>query len=94
MASSAQSTPSWPSYLRPARLAGALAEDVAHLVHAHAQPGLAHPAHHEVAAALVLVAQRQAGEAPALGGADPPQLLDALLQPLAIDLHVASQAGL
>ena len=77
----------------PARLARSLAEDVAHLVDGDAQPGLAHPANEQVATALVLVAQRQAGEAATLGGADPPQLLDALLQALAIDPHVASPRG-
>jgi hypothetical protein len=76
------------------RLAGPLAEDVAHLIHAHAQAGLAHPSDHEVAATPVLVAEGQPGQAAPFGGADASQLLDGALQPLAVDLHVASQRGL
>ena len=79
------------------RLAGltrALAEDVAHLVHRDSQPGLAHPGDHEVAAALVLVAEGQAREAAPLGGADASQLLHGPFEPRAIDPHVASQRGL
>src|SRR5439155_22019330 len=62
-----------------------LAEDVAHLVHAHAQARLAHPADHEVAAALVLVGQRQPGEPAARRLADPAELLDGVRQTRAVD---------
>jgi len=79
---------------RAAGLAGPLAEDVAHLVHADPQASLAHPGGHEIAAALVLVAEGQAGEAAALGRAHLSELLDRRLQACAVDLHVASQRGL
>jgi hypothetical protein len=65
-----------------------------HLVHGHAQARLAHPAHQQVATALVLVGQGQPGEPASLGGTNPAEILHALLQALAIDPHVASQQRL
>jgi hypothetical protein len=61
---------------------------------AHAETGLPHPPHQKVAAPLVLVGQREAGEPAPLRGADPTELLDAGLKPRAIDPHVASQRRL
>ena len=70
--------------------ARALAEDVPHLVDRDAQAGLAHARDHPVAAALVLVGERQAGE-PAPGGlADLPQLFDGPLEPPPVDPHGSS----
>src|SRR3990172_5385464 len=69
--------------------ARALAEDIAHLVHAHAEPRALHARDHPVTAAPVLVRERQAGEPAARRLADPSQLLDALLEPSSIDLHEA-----
>src|SRR5207248_7877168 len=63
----------------------AFAEDVAHLIDGDAQPGLAHPAHHQIAAALVVVRQRQPREPAARRGADAPELVDRLLEARAVD---------
>jgi hypothetical protein len=69
--------------------ARALAEDVAHLIDGHSQPGLAHPADHEVSPPAVVVGQRQARETAARRLADPPQFLDGSLQPRAVDPRCA-----
>jgi hypothetical protein len=44
--------------------AGTAAEDIAHLVHTHAQPGLVEPAGDEIARLAVLVGQRQSAHHP------------------------------
>src|SRR5262249_3162946 len=69
----------------PAR---ALAEDAAHRVDRDAQPRVAHPAQHEVATALVLVGEGQTGEPTTRRRADAAELVDGLLEPLAVDADV------
>src|SRR2546426_860540 len=72
---------------RERRLARALAEDIPHLVDPHGEARLAHPRDHPVAATLVLIGERQASEPSPRCLADPPQVLDRLLQAAPVDLH-------
>ena len=63
-------------------------EDIAHPVHGDGEPGLAHPSHEEIAAAPVLVGQREAREPARRRLADPAQPLHALLESLPVDPHL------
>ncbi len=65
----------------------ARAEDIAHLIDRDGEPGLAHPADKQIAAAPIVVRQRHAGEPALGGGADLAQRVHALFEPLAIDAH-------
>jgi len=68
--------------------AGPLTEDVPHLVDGDREARLAHPRDHPVAAALVLVGERQTSEPPARSLADSPELLDRLLEARSVDVHL------
>src|SRR2546425_3839691 len=67
-----------------------LAEDVAHLVHRHAEARLAHARDDPVTPALVLVRQGEPGEAAPRRLADPAQVVDGPLESLPVDAHTPS----
>src|SRR6266481_4991640 len=73
---------------RERRRPRALAEDVPHLVDGDREASLAHARDHPVAAALVVVGERQAGEPAARGLTDPAELLDRALEALPVDIHL------
>ena len=64
-----------------------LAEDVPHAVYPHGEAGRAHPRHHAVPRAAVLVGQSQPGEASLRGLADAGELFQGQLESPPIDLH-------
>jgi hypothetical protein len=70
-------------------LPGATAEDVAHLIDRDLQVDFLEPLDQQVPRAPVLVAQRQAGDTAAGGGADPGHFLQGGPEPLAVDAHLA-----
>ncbi|MNN46003.1 hypothetical protein D3C81_1603610 [compost metagenome] len=65
--------------------ARAARKDIADLVHAHVQPRLAAPLHHQVAPLAVFFGQRDAAHAALGGGADRAQIHERLPQARAID---------
>ncbi|KAG1415531.1 hypothetical protein G6F57_023806 [Rhizopus arrhizus] len=64
---------------------GAAREDVAHLVHSHAEARVAHPSRHQVAALAIQGGQCQAAVAALGRGANLRQVHQRLPQPLPID---------
>jgi hypothetical protein len=71
----------------PAVTTRALAKDVAHLVNGDGEPGLAHPAHEQIAPPPIVIGEGDAVQAALGGGPDATERLHALFEPLAIDAH-------